>query len=891
MVQPVRLAVWPVRLRMRAHLASLVEDFRTHANEVAVVSHIGVRRYATTYGELSEIAGRFSAELQRRGIRPGERVVLWAQNDAAWIGMFFGCVLRGVLVVPLDPASSRAFADRVVHEVTPRLIVADATRIGAVVSNVPRINIAEWKERLPLEPVFEIDPGVNAEAHLQIVFTSGTTAEPKGIVHTHRNVLASLAPIEAEICKYRRYERWAHPLRFLHTLPLSHVFGQFMGLWIPTLLAAEVHFSDVLESPGIVRLSRRERLSVLIAVPRMLILLRSYLLGEYPSLEAEIHTAGKLSIAKRWWRFRRVHRALGWKFWALISGGASLPADLESFWNGLGFALIQGYGMTETAALVTLNHPFRIGRGTIGRALPGREVRLTERGELQVRGQVVANATWQQGSLHTREGDWLATGDLAEQSDKGEFRFLGRIGDAIVSASGMNIYPSDLETALMVQLGVEECAVVDCDLGTGPEAVAVLIFQGDDAAMQEAVNGANATLAEYQRIRRVLRWPELAFPYTSTGKLLKRTIREWACSAFAARSHERQSGDALRSLITSITGEPGAAGGDELQLSEYLHLDSLGRVQLASLLEQQTGLLLGDDQVAALRTLGELRCAVGMDHAPAQSGTSERLQEGQHSAKVEASGASASRSTSSDVYSHWPWWKPTQWLRAIFLEVVMRPLVGALLAPHVDVSGALPEGPLLVIANHITTLDAPLVLYGLPSRLRRRLAIAMSGEMLQDFRRGDGNGVAGVFYGPPVYWLLTALFNVFPLPRLRGFRQSFAHAGEALDRGYSVLVFPEGTRSRTGELASFRQGIGLLSQQARVPVLPVVLEGLEPIRSRRVRWFRSGKLCVRVGGVIAWNETKSPTEWTAELEQAVRSLAAHSACEMQATDANLDGRD
>ena len=135
---------------------------------------------------------------------------------------------------------------------------------------------------------------------------------------------------------------------------------------------------------------------------------------------------------------------------------------------------------------------------------------------------------------------------------------------------------------------------------------------------------------------------------------------------------------------------------------------------------------------------------------------------------------------------------------------------------------ALPPGPLLIIGNHVTAYDAALIEYALPARMRRRIAVAMMGEMLEDFRHFRNPdwppGHKGFYIlGPPAYWLVTALYNVFPLPRQRDFQASFAHAGKALDRGYNVMVFPEGTRSAEGQLARFRPGIGLLVKQSFVP--------------------------------------------------------------------------
>jgi len=876
---------------VRSHLASLVEEFHRHAAQTAVVVHRGNRRYAATYGELNELAGRSAAEFERRGISAGDRVVLWGENSEKWIGVFFGCLLRGVVAVPLDAAGSSDFANRIVKDVSPKLIVGDHRLLASLESSVPQLSFSDLNVKLPAQPIFSVSDSVNGQTPFQIVFTSGTTAEPKGIVLTHRNVLASLQPIEDEIAKYLKYERWVHPLRFLNSLPLSHVFGQFMGLWIPPLLGAEVHFGEQLEPSRMTELIRRERISVLIAVPRILHLLRTHLLGQFSSLAKDLEQAKGLSAWKRWWHFRQVHRTLGWKFWAVISGGAALPADLEEFWNRLGFALIQGYGMTETTALVTLNHPFRVGRGTIGKPLPGREVRISGEGEIFVRGDILAAATWQGGTMRPRQDEWLATGDLAAEEQSGELRFLGRKSDVIVTGAGMNVHPADLEEAMTKQPGVRGCVVVPCETMGGPEPVAVTLFSGNDDELHSVVEQANRGLAEYQQIRRVLRWPDLQFPYTSTGKLLRRKVAQWACETIVSR---RQTGsaaaggqDALLDTITKVTGESLLGADDGLRLSEDLHLDSLGRVQLQSALEHQLGVDLEDDSIAGVGTIGDLRAlldrkeeadlsqrAVGnaalASSAPASPGEGPTpvspLQ--RPLPKEQRSGASE------HVYPRWTWTWPIRAVRMAFVELVMRPLVWLLGAPRVVRETAeLPSGPVLIIANHVTAYDGALVMYALPGRLRRRIASAMSGEMLLDLRHGRNQGsVVRNLLAPAGYWLVTALFNVFPLPRLLGFWRSFAHAGEAMDRGYSVLIFPEGTRSPDGRLQRFRAGIGLLAQQSRVPVVPVALIGLGEMREGKTRWFRSGKIEVRVGKAIAVDEGAEPALLTARLEESIRRL-------------------
>ena len=554
---------------------------------------------------------------------------------------------------------------------------------------------------------------IGAHTAFQIVFTSGTTAEPRGIVHTHRNILVSIEPIEREMQKYLRYERIFHPLRFLHMLPLSHVFGQFMGLWCPALLGAEVHFAEEIEPSRIVSLIQRERVSVLIAVPRMLALLRTHLLARFPELQGpgdrEQGTAWATGILTKWWRFRRVHGALGWKFWAVISGGATLPAELEAFWNRLGFALIQGYGMTETAALVTLNHPFHIKEGSIGKPLPGRDVQISADGEVLVRGDMLSEATWQGGAMRKREGEWLATGDLAETSASGELKFLGRKGDVIVTSAGLNIHPADLEGALTAQAGIRAAAVVACDLNAGPEPVAVVLTTLADAELQAAVDAANRTLAEFQQIRRVLRWPEVQFPYTTTGKLIRRQVAAWACAELTGnRSAAVLTHDSLLAVLAEVTGEPIAATHDSntLRLSEDLHLDSLGRVQLQSSLEQRFALELDDDVIATVRTVGELRGMVEVAGCQLQvaglqatnriaqptPARSSSIGEGASAITQPATGylqpaTSRQPATEDHLYPHWPWSAPIQLLRTVWIEGVMRPLVWLLAAPRVTFTG------------------------------------------------------------------------------------------------------------------------------------------------------------------------------------------------------------
>ncbi len=891
---------------MREHLATLLDDFRRYGRGIAVVRMVGNRRRVTTYAELARLAGQFAALLEARGIGQGDRVVLWAENGAEWMGAFYGCMLRGVLIVPLDAYGSAEFAARVAADVRPKLVVGDALLIrqlrprsqnqdlGHPQEDWPQLAFEDWASALPSDEAGPV-AGLNRETPLQILFTSGTTGEPKGVVHTHGNVLSSVEPIARGAQPYLRYERVVHPLRFLHTLPLSHVFGQTMGLWVPPIFAAEVHFDSRPAAPRLVETIRRERISVLAAVPRVIALVKAHLEATIPGLAERVAAAKGMKAWQRWWHFRDVHRAFGLKFWALISGGGALAGPLEQFWNALGFVVVQGYGLTETTALITLNHPFRVAKGTIGKPLPGREVKLGPDGEVLVRGPMISGATWQGGELRMRESEWLATGDLADRQETGELRFLGRKSETIVTASGVNIHPEDVEAELEQEPEVAACAVVPVETPGGPEPCAVLVVR-DGARAGAAVDRANARLAEFQRVRRWLVWPEPDLPRTSTGKVRRKVVATWAAETQAAKTgtgvgvtHE----DWLTAVITGITGEEVENAGDDQRLAEDLHLDSLGRVQLAAALEERLGLSENIGLLEGAQTLGDLRKLVTLEMhtepaarvavTEAPESRPAALTESEQAGPIRAPAAApamapAEPPQTKHIYPRWPWWRPVAWVRNAFQECFARPLVWLMAHPRVELAeGLVMDEPMLVISNHVTTMDGPLVEYALPGPVRRRMAAAMSGEMLDDYRHfrnaeRDPGTRRFMLTGPVAWFLLTALYNVFPLPRGRQFQRSFQHAGEALDHGYHVLVFPEGTRSATGELARFRPGIGILTKQSGAAVVPVALVGLGPLKRGEKHWFRAGTIKVRVGKPIRFGPEWSEMAITERLHDEVARL-------------------
>src|SRR5882672_10367855 len=308
----------------RRSLLDYFEDFARLGNDCAYVCPRGYRRERWSYRQVADTARRFARELLARDIGKGDAVLLWSENCAEWVAAFWGCALCGVIAVPIDDGASPDFARRISEQVKTKLAICPRER-AAFFQAIPSIDPVDLLSAISRHPADQFRPvEIQASDPLEIVFTSGTTAEPKGVVLSHANVLGNIAPLEREIKKYLKYERLVHPIRFLNLLPLSHVFGQFLGIFLPPLMGGTVVFENTLNPTDVMETIRRERASVLVAVPRMIESLKHKIernledRGRRGSFAKRYRDAAGQHFLRRWWTFRDIHRASGWKFWAMI---------------------------------------------------------------------------------------------------------------------------------------------------------------------------------------------------------------------------------------------------------------------------------------------------------------------------------------------------------------------------------------------------------------------------------------------------------------------------------------------------------------------------------------------------------------------------------------------
>jgi long-chain acyl-CoA synthetase len=845
----------------RTSVIELLDYYRRHASETAFVQRRGYRRETWTYRKVLETACQFAHELAARSIRKGDKVMLWGENCAEWVVAFLGCMMRGVVVVPMDRVGSPDFARRVFQQVNGRLLVCSRELVRSA-PGLPTVVLEDLAQAVSGREHSLLAVEISRSDALQIIFTSGTTTEPRGVVTSHGNVLANLEPFEGEIPKYLKYERWFHPIRFLDLVPLSHVFGQFMSMFIPPLFGGTVVFQDTLNPSEVVRTIKRERVSVLVAVPRLLESLKNKIERDFAEHKAEdwlshqLASAANESAWKRWWRFRAIHNFFGWKFWAIVSGGATLDPATEEFWRRLAIVVLQGYGLTETTSMISVNHPFRRGRGSIGKVLPGRDIKLSEAGEILVRGEAIASHYWQQGELlpvaAAGEDGWFYTGDLGELDAEGFLHFKGRQKNVIVTPEGMKVYPEDLEGELRKHPDIRDAVVFGVQRGGNAEPAVAVLMRDASRNLDDVIRNVNRSLAPYQQIRHWYAWPESDFPRTATQKPRIGEIQQAALQHFAgaADSYRPVGNKAIADLISQVRGHSAAMAVDSSHSQDDLNLSSLERVELMCAVEDRYQIELNETTFAEIGTVADLEKLIAQP--------------------------SAQTRRSQYHYPRWAQFWPVHVLRLFIYYLLSWPATYLLSWPRIigrdNLRGV--RGPVLVICNHVTYIDIGFVLAALPFRMRNRLAVAMEAEIIEQRRHP---GPQFNFFRRKLkqlaYWLMTALFNVFPLPKLSGFRESFAFAGEAVDRGYNVLVFPEGRRTKDGKMDRFHSGIGLLAKQLNVPVVPLRIDGLWEAKLEGWRvivpWRR---ILVRVGTPLNFSAEKKEEEIARELEQIMKAL-------------------
>jgi long-chain acyl-CoA synthetase len=817
----------------------------------------GFRTRTWTYRDLADLVPRAARYLSESGIAKGDRVLIWGVNRPEYGIAFLAALHAGAILVPVDVNSLVEFAALVAERTRAKAIIASAqTRARAEQVGLPVHDMERFpdraRERTPL-PAADVGRDDLAE----IVFTSGTTGDPKGVMLSHGNILSN-AQAATQIFPIGPKQR------LLSFIPLSHMFEQLAGFWTLMLAGASVVYPTS-RQPAVVRRTFRERRVTMILITPAVV--RSILVGIERSAEAQgkahlltrlREIARRLPMSLRRILFTSVHRQFGGRFRYIVSGGAALDPALGEAWRELGVDVLQGYGTTECAPAVTFNRIEKNRLGSVGVPLPGVEVHIAPDGEVLVRGPNVFTGYWENEEA-TRAvlepSGWYHTGDLGE-IDRDGFLFLrGRKKDIIVLADGLNVYPEDIENVLAADPRIQALATPQRPtLATvvglqrpGEEVHVHAVFLVRDAEqVASIVRDANTKLSGPQQIRGWTIWPDDEFPTTPTQKVKKRLVIERLLDlsrgepvlAVGPMAGAAPLSDVGR-LITQAANVPARAVHSAAHLSADLGLDSLARVELLGLIEEELGAYVDDAALEPNATVAELE-------------------------RMVAAARDVKRETG--IFG-WPLHPLVRSLGLMAQQVLVWPLVHVFYSVRVSGEERLDglRGPVMFAPNHCMRWDNGIILTSIPLRWRWRLAVAAAADDV------FGNRLNGLFS--------AILANAFPLAREGAIRRSLELLGARLDRRFSVLIYPEGKLTVGGPMQPFKSGTGLIAVEGATPVVPMRLKISKPSvldRGYRAEWRGTngmrGDVEVVFGDPLYFPALTDPNEATKRIEAAVAAL-------------------
>jgi long-chain acyl-CoA synthetase len=856
-------------LKAHATLSSLVDQMAEryeHAVAFGRLEEDGIAR--TTFLDVQTRSNAVAARLASLGVKKGSRVVLSAHNHPDWPISFLGIVRAGGTAVPVDPAMDPAAFANVVRESEARVILWDAkveeACKAALAAQLPTLTTRHLEVMTPAtamaaDPDSLARPGVDVleEDVASLIYTSGTTGKPKGVMLTHSNftsLVAALAPL--------------FPLtgsdRVLSVLPLHHTFEFTCGMVLPFSRGARVVYLDELKGDRVTAGLKQARVTAMVGVPAVWQLLERRILSQVsahgPVAEKAFELGADLNrmlgkttgIDLGRILFGQVHEGLGGNIRYLISGGAALPKDTAKLFAGLGLKLTEGYGLTEAGPVLTVAKPGSPA-GQVGKAIPGVTIKIDSPdehgvGEVLARGpNVMAGYTDAEATKEVKSADgWLHTGDLGRLDRSGRLHLAGRVKDVIVTSTGENVYPDDIERMLGKLAHIEELAVVGVTGRSGGERVGCIAVPEADDAIDRAVRleRAQKSLRDgisklpYGKQPSIVHLYDAPLPRTATKKV-KRTEARKMLERMIAATSRHEDGEApsspVRVAIAGVKGKKPSEIHGDLTMADELAFDSLALTELLVALEAKYGAV-DPKQLQSCRTVADVENLVGTERAslrPQALAASRYKIEGQRSGK------------SADKNLVLP--EPLQEQGKKLIGKVQDFFYGEMMRSKISGSAFIPHNRnTIVAANHGSHLDMGFA----------RHALGTYGEDIVTLAAQDYFFEKGT--------LQRAFFenfsNIRAIDRKSGLRASERQAGEILSRGKTTLIFPEGTRSTDGEVHEFKPLLGHLALTYGVDILPLYLGGTRDAMPKGSKVPLKRDLFARIGPPITVTDMKRLTK-------------------------------
>jgi long-chain acyl-CoA synthetase len=818
---------------------------RTFSNYVADLDEFGDRLALTirsflkierlSHRELKSRAYQSAHFLADQGVARGDRVMVVAPNSPEWVELLLGTALLGAVLVTVDASSTPPTVQRFIEETEPEIVfVSKHLALGA--TSVATRLLDDFGEFIAPFPRDAPDVVLEDAWPALIVFTSGTTADPKGVVLTQRNVLSN---IEGILSRIDVGADW----RLLSVLPLSHMYELTSTLAVLSR-GASVFYIPRVTPQGIAGALADYQITTMLAIPQLVTLMLERVKqsakeeGNAKMLAAGLNIAARLPFTLRRVLFRSVHSRLGGHLDLVVTGGAPVPIDVATTWEKMGVRMVQGYGLTETSPILTCNSLDPRRQDSPGRALDNVQLRIGLEDEIQAKGPSVFSEYWHNPAA-TKEAftddGWFRTGDVGHLED-GWLEIQGRLKFAVVRSSGLKVFPEDIELIADKDSRFQDLCVVGVKGAQGEKVEAVLVSENSDQVVEAAIAAINAQLGSFQHVDGWRRWPELDFPRTRLLKIDRRKVQEWANASSEVRSTKLAeteiTGDRVVHVIRLSLDDPSARVLDTDHLGD-LGLDSLRRLNVVALLEEQLGVTISDESVTPVTTVGELRALA---------------REGSPMGEV-------------SIPPLWPYWRAVRVIGNALRDHVIYRLVRRWV--RMDVVGADQlvglETPAIFIFNHSDDFDGPVIYEAVPRELRRRLAVATGADVMHDHRL--------------LAFVVRLCYAGFAFARSEPYVPSLQYVGEMLDKGWNVLIAPEGHLSTNAQLQPFKSGIGLLAVNLRVPIVPLKTFGLAGTVPLHAKWPKKrSRVTVRIGSPLRFSPTLDYEDVTESLQRAMEAL-------------------
>lgn len=839
-----------------------------------------------TYAELRRISAAVAADLRRRQIERGARCAILASNHARWCAVFLGILEHGAVAVPLDTAFNSKQIATLLRDSDARLVFTSQEHLAAIRcalesgTNPCEIVLLEGEaagyttldEILSQAPPTPAAPApAAADDTAAILYTSGTTSDPKGVELTQANLVAEMQAV-FEIVQVTAEDR------LLGVLPLFHALALLANCLLPFSVGASVVFLQTISSSEILRAMREHGITIFCCVPQFFYLVHQRILEQVKSqghlkrlaFRALLATNGflrdALGVNLGRMFFGRIHEALGPRLRLLVTGGSRFDEEIGRDFHRLGFTLLQAYGLTECTGAATVTPPYANRIGSVGRALPGVEIKLAPArlanedgraaGEILIRGPIVMRGYHNrpEATVEALADGYLHSGDLGYLDAEGNLYVTGRQKEVIVLSSGKNIYPEEIEAHYLQSPFIKELCVLGRSSRPGEpfsERLHAIVVPNLEAMRERKIvnmkeilryeiEGLSIKLPPHKRILTYAIWQD-DLPRTTTRKL-KRFEIERAITQAAGREELRATPRALSEEEQRWVAEPAVARvlavmarrakhdgaihpDDNLELD--LGLDSMERVELLVTLEQEFATQVSDDVATKIYTVRELVAAI-----LGESAGTGRARAARPAWEVLLAPEPVEDFDLQEIL------KPKRLLAAACYVVLRFFYLAARVLLRLRVTGRehLPvAGPVILSPNHQSYLDAFLLVSALPFRLLRNLFFVGASE----------------YFATPLRAWVARKINLIPIDPDTNLVRAVQAGAFGLRHGKVLVLFPEGERSIDGQVKMFKKGAAILSLHLDVPIVPVALDGVYDVWPRGRAPQRLAKVAIAFGPALA----------------------------------------